>query len=139
LNDYLLNEQPQQGNPNAALIAGNGKSLGRPINVISLEGIYSHYKKSVFPKLLDDPSVVPEDKQKIKELLQKPFSPYLVGRHTSLTQKSKYLGKALLGCLPVGVPTLACHSAISIILETKDVKACCRLMEYFQNHICLIL
>jgi integrase len=26
LKDYLLNEHPQQGNPNAALIAGNGKS-----------------------------------------------------------------------------------------------------------------
>jgi integrase len=47
LKAYLLNEHPLQGNPNAALIAGNGKSLGRPIKVVWIEGIYSHYKKNV--------------------------------------------------------------------------------------------
>jgi hypothetical protein len=34
--------------------------------------------------------------KKIKELLKKPFSPYLIGRHTSLTQKSKILRESTL-------------------------------------------
>jgi hypothetical protein len=49
------------------------------------------YKNSYFPKLLDNPNVSPEDKQKITELLKKPWNPYVVGRHTSLTQKSRIL------------------------------------------------
>jgi hypothetical protein len=50
----------------------------------------------MYPKLLDSPSIIPEDKIKLKELLRKPFSPYLVGRHTSLTQKSKILKESTL-------------------------------------------
>ena len=37
--------------------------------------------------MLDSPSVIPEDKQKIRELLKKPWNPY-VRRHTGLTEKS---------------------------------------------------
>jgi hypothetical protein len=53
--------------------------------------IYRKYKLVYFTKLLEeDPSVHPEDKQKIKELLKKPWNPY-IRRHSALTEKSTKL------------------------------------------------
>jgi len=46
--------------------------------------------RELFPRLLDDPNVLPEDKQRIRELLKKPWNPY-VRRHSALTEKSKIL------------------------------------------------
>jgi ribonuclease D len=45
--------------------------------------------------LLDNPNVLPEDKQKIKELLKKPWNPY-IRRHSSLTEKSRILKEHIL-------------------------------------------
>jgi integrase/recombinase XerD len=44
---------------------------------------------------LDSPSVLPEDKPKIRELLKKPWNPYIL-RHSSLTEKSKILKEHIL-------------------------------------------
>jgi integrase/recombinase XerD len=85
--DYLDHEHPQPRNPNAPFICGLGKMLGRPIGEIGLNITYNNYKKDFFAKLLDSPSVLPEDKQRIRELLKKPWNPY-VRRHTGLTEKS---------------------------------------------------
>lgn len=63
---------------------------------MGLNHLYAGYKNYYFPKLLDSPNVPPEDKLKIKELLKKPWNPYLVGRHTSLTQKSRILKEPTL-------------------------------------------
>jgi len=94
--DYLDHEHPQSGNPNAIFICGTGKSLGRSIRPESLNHIYARYKTDFFPKLLEFPNVPPEDKQRIRELLKKPWAPYLIGRHTSLTQKSRILKESTL-------------------------------------------
>lgn len=75
--DYLDHEHPQLGNPNAAFFCANGRSLGRSLGVMSLNKIYHHYKKDVFSKLLHNPNVLPEDKLEIKELLTKPWNPYI--------------------------------------------------------------
>jgi integrase len=96
LKDYLNHEHPQPGNPNAVLICGIARSLGRAIGIVALAHIYRHYKTDLFPKLLESPNLPPEDKQKIRELLKKPWNPYLNGRHTSLTRKSKVLKEATL-------------------------------------------
>jgi integrase/recombinase XerD len=85
-----INQHPQSGNPNSVLLCGFDKSLGRMINVRSLYRIYEDYKRKFFPKLLDNPNVLPEDKHKIKELLKKPWNPY-IRRHSSLTEKSTIL------------------------------------------------
>lgn len=85
-----LSQHPNGGNPNSVLLCGFGKSLGRMIHIISLNRIYQNYKKYFFPKLLDSPNVTPEDKQKIRELLKKPWNPY-VRRHSALTEKSGIL------------------------------------------------
>jgi integrase/recombinase XerD len=88
--DYLDHEHPQSANPNAIFLCGNRKILGRILNVSSLAMVYGRYKDELFPKLLRDPNVPPEDKQKIEQLLKKPWNPY-VRRHSALTDKSKIL------------------------------------------------
>lgn len=97
LREYLSSGQhPCPTNTNAPLISGVSKSLGRSLNSQSLNHLYRKYKNEVYPKLLESPSVAPEDKPKLRELLKKPWNPYLAGRHTSLTAKSKILREATL-------------------------------------------
>jgi integrase/recombinase XerD len=95
LKDYLDHEHPQPGNPNAPLICGTGRGLGRHICAHRVIAIYFEYKKHVFPKLLESPNVLPEDKQKIAELLKKPWNPY-IRRHSALTEKSTVLKEHVL-------------------------------------------
>jgi hypothetical protein len=95
LKDYLDHEHPQPGNPNAPLICGIGKGLGKHISPLRIYMIYDGYKKSVFPKLLESPEVLPEDKPRIRDLLRKPWNPY-VRRHSALTEKSTILKENVL-------------------------------------------
>jgi integrase/recombinase XerD len=95
LKDYLDHEHPQPTNPNSPLICGTGKGLGRHIKATRIARIYSEYKKQIFPKLLESPNVLPEDKPKIKELLKKPWNPY-IRRHSALTEKSTILKEHVL-------------------------------------------
>ncbi|HEY7078399.1 MAG TPA: site-specific integrase [Nitrososphaeraceae archaeon] len=90
-----LDEHPQKGNINSPLICGLGKSLGRCIQSFTLDAIYDNYKTILFPKLLEDPNISQGDKQKIRELLKKPWNPY-IRRHSALTQKSKFLKEHVL-------------------------------------------
>jgi len=85
-----ISQHPQGGNTNSILLCGFGKSLNRIIHVRSLHRIYQDYKNEFFPKLLDNPNVPPEDKQKIRELFKKLWNPY-IRRHSSLTEKSTIL------------------------------------------------
>jgi integrase/recombinase XerD len=94
LKDWI-DDHPQSGNPNSVLICGFGKSLGRSMKIQSLNHIYQSYKKEFYPKLLDNPNVSPEDKEKIRELLKKPWNPY-IRRHSALTEKSKILKEHVL-------------------------------------------
>jgi integrase/recombinase XerD len=95
IKDYLDHEHPQSHNPNSPFVCGTGKSLGRAIGERSLFRIYDNYKKQYFPKLLANPNVPPVDKQKILELLKKPWNPY-IRRHSALTQKSTMLKEHVL-------------------------------------------
>jgi hypothetical protein len=86
--DYLDHEHPMPGNPKAPFISGETpQSIGRPLQPSSLRSVYEDYKQRFFPGLLNKPDVLPEDKPKIRELLRKPWNPY-VRRHTGLTEKS---------------------------------------------------
>jgi integrase len=95
LKDYLDHDHPQPRNPNSPLICGTGKSLGRHIKAHRIYKIYDEYKKQIFPKLLESPNVLSEDKQKIRELLKKPWNPY-IRRHSAITEKSKVLKEHVL-------------------------------------------
>src|SRR5215204_1435605 len=95
LKDYLDHEHPQPRNPNAPLICGIGRGLGKHIQPLRLFAIYKEYKEKIFPKLLESPNVLPEAKQRIQELLKKPWNPY-IRRHSALTQKAKILKEPIL-------------------------------------------
>jgi integrase len=90
LKDYLNNEHPQSGNPNAILLCAYGKSINRVLSSQSLNAIYKRYKYHLFSKLLDNPSTLQQDKNRILELIKKPWNPY-IRRHSALTHKSKLL------------------------------------------------
>jgi integrase len=86
-----LSNHPSRNNPNSPVFVGLGRrNLGRPIKVNGMYWIYKDYKEEFFPKLLEDPAVPGEDKEKIKNLLSKPFNPY-IRRHSALTEKSTKL------------------------------------------------
>jgi integrase/recombinase XerD len=85
-----IDQHPQSVNPNSILLCGFSKSVGKKLNTTSLGQIYNRYKNEYFPKLCEDPNVPLEDKQKIRELLKKPWNPY-IRRHSSLTEKSGIL------------------------------------------------
>ena len=53
------------------------------------------YKQHIFPRLLESPNVLPEDKQRIADLLKKPWNPY-VRRHSAITEKSMILKEHVL-------------------------------------------
>ena len=90
-----LDEHPQAGNPNAPLICGYYKSLGKWLKPRVFNKIYSNYKNGLFSRLSVDPSVPSDDIQKIKQLLQKPWNPY-IRRHSALTEKSRILKEHVL-------------------------------------------
>ena len=92
LKDWI-DSHPQRNNKNTYLIptlTRRSKNFGNKISSDSLNWLYRYYKLHFFPSLLNDPKVPDEDKEKINNLLQKPFNPY-IRRHSSLTEKSKIL------------------------------------------------
>jgi integrase/recombinase XerD len=96
LKDWL-DEHPQRGNPNAMLFPSmSDKNFGR--KMMGSQGIllvYRKYKLNYFPRLLENPSVAQEDKIKIKNLLKKPWNPY-IRRHSALTEKAQILKEPIL-------------------------------------------
>lgn len=90
------NGYPYRSVPESPLFCDVGrKNTDRKLSRNTINVTYKHYKDLVFPKLLDDPMVLPEDKPKIKELLKKRWKPY-VRRHTAPTQISKILKDLIL-------------------------------------------
>ena len=91
-----LDDHMQRSNPNAFLVPSkNRKNYGRRMTEVGLYNIYTKYKTEFFPKLLEDPNVPSEDKQRIQELLKKPWNPY-IRRHSALTEKSTILKEHVL-------------------------------------------
>lgn len=77
-----LSSHPSRNNPNSPLFIGLGRrSLGRQFTIDGLSHVYNYYKKEFFPKLLLS-NIPNEDKEKIKNLLSKPFNPY-IRRHSA--------------------------------------------------------
>jgi integrase/recombinase XerD len=97
LKEWLSSGHPVPGNQNAYLFCGVGHKNyhGRRLAPHTINAIYEKYKKVVFPKLLEDPLVPEEDKRKIRDLLKKPWNPY-VRRHTAATEISKLLKDSVL-------------------------------------------
>jgi integrase len=92
-----LDSHPQRGNPNAYLIPSlSDRTFGKKMKFSGIYMAYKRYKVEYFTKLAEiDPTVSPEDKQKIRELLKKPWNPY-IRRHSALTEKSAILKEHVL-------------------------------------------
>ncbi|HEY6882803.1 MAG TPA: zinc ribbon domain-containing protein, partial [Nitrososphaeraceae archaeon] len=92
-----LSNHPSRNNPNSPLFIGlSQNTMGRRLNTRGLYQIYKIYKEEFFPKLLAEGSTISnEDKEKIKNLLSKPFNPY-IRRHFALTEKSTKLKSSTL-------------------------------------------
>ncbi len=74
----------------------NRRNLGRRLSKGAMYRIYvEEYQKKLFAKLAapveegGDPTVPEEDKRKIRALLKKPWNPYLVHRHSTLTERGE--------------------------------------------------
>jgi integrase len=91
IKEWLANH-PSRNNPKSPLFVGlDNHSMGRrQLTLNGLYRLYRDYKQEFLPKLLEDPTVSNEDKEKIKNLLAKPFNPY-IRRHSALTEKSTKL------------------------------------------------
>jgi integrase/recombinase XerD len=89
-------DHPQRGNPGAFLIPSlSHKKYCRRMTVNGLYHIYRNYRQQFFPRLLQDPDMPQEDKNRLTDLLQKPWNPY-VRRHSALTEKSTILKEHIL-------------------------------------------
>ena len=99
IKDYLQNEHPQTGNPNALLFsAEGGRSFGKGklLDRTTLYHIYKKYQQELFPKLVnEDPNISNQDKEKIRTLLKKPFILY-VFRHSSISRHARILKESTL-------------------------------------------
>jgi integrase/recombinase XerD len=66
------------------------------MEIAGIRMVYRRYNLEYFTRLSGkDPAVPPEDKRKIKELLNKPWNPY-IRRHSALTEKSTILKEHVL-------------------------------------------
>jgi len=94
--DWLSNHPSRNSVKSPIFVSLDKHSMGRKqITPSGLYRIYRDYKYIFFPKLLEDPIIPNEDKDKIRELLQKPWNPY-VRRHSALTEKSTKLKHSIL-------------------------------------------
>ncbi len=84
----LLNAHPFATNPNSFLILS--RTTSKPLNPDSLWRIADTLKKRI-TKMIKDEEIKGEDKDQLVKLLQKPWNPYLMTRHSSLTEKSDIL------------------------------------------------
>jgi integrase/recombinase XerD len=85
-----LSNHPSRNNPKSPLFVNLDNHSTRQLTHSGLYQMYQYYKKEFFPKLLEDPTVSNEDKEKIKNLLTKSWTPY-IRRHSALTEKSTKL------------------------------------------------
>ena len=84
----LLNAHPFATNPNSFLILS--RTTSKPLNPDSLWRITDTLKKRI-TKMINEGEIKGDDKDHLNKLLQKPWNPYLMTRHSSLTEKSDIL------------------------------------------------
>jgi site-specific recombinase XerD len=92
-----LQEHPTGSNRNAFLFVSLEKQSAYrniPLKPSSLGVMYRRLKLEFFPRLLSNPDITEEDRNRIRVLLDKPWNPY-IRRHTALTEKARLL-KSLL-------------------------------------------
>jgi hypothetical protein len=96
LKDWL-DHHPQRNNSNAFLICSmSRRNFARQMTRFGMGNVYKeYYRDKYFPELLKNPDISAEDKDKIRELLKKPWNLY-IRRLTAITEKSKFLRESTL-------------------------------------------
>ena len=84
----LINIHPFAKSPDAFLITS--LITHKPLSANSIWGI-THDLHNKIARMLDDDSIKGKDKEILTELMKKPWNPYLIGRHSSLTEKTNIL------------------------------------------------
>lgn len=92
-----IESHPLANNPNSWLFVSLGDTtFGKQLTENALYKLYArNYKQKFFPRLLDDASIDERDKAYLRNLLTKPWAPY-IQRHSALTQKSIILKESTL-------------------------------------------
>ena len=117
-----LDHHPHRNNREAYFICSlNHKTFAQQMKPRGLQFMYEHYRDRYFPKLLHDPATPKEDKQHIQELLLKPWNPY-VRRHSSLTQKSKFLKEHILRQHAGWSPRITNAPKISALFQQRIIR-----------------
>jgi integrase len=96
LKDWI-NDHPTGTSPDAWLFVSlANNTFGSKLTHDGLFGQYKYYYKSqYFPKLIEDETVPEADKAFIRNMLTKPWNPYVL-RHSALTEKSLILKEHVL-------------------------------------------
>jgi integrase len=97
LKELLTSYHPYAKNLDSKLFLSFGRAnFGQPLTRDGMLKHYqSYYRDNYFPKLIKDPKIPFEDKEKIAGLLRKPWNLYIF-RHSALTHKSQILKEATL-------------------------------------------
>lgn len=102
-----LEQHPQRSNPNAYFICSmDRKKVGKQLSRHGLLHIYTkRYRMIYFPKLLNDPTVPIEDRNKIQELLKKPLNLY-IRRSESELARTFPTGKSNTAAIMIDIYTV---------------------------------
>ena len=93
LRDWLETEHPHGDSKEHYLFPSlNRRSFMRnkKLDTHSLNVLYSNMKRKCFPRVIEDSNIIDSDKEKIRELLSKPFFPYL-RRHIGISEKARQI------------------------------------------------
>jgi integrase/recombinase XerD len=92
-----IDSHPRGNEQNAFLFSSLGDyNFGEQLTENALYKQYTRtYKKRYFPRLLKDSEIPDRDKAYIKNMLTKPWNPYIL-RHSALTAKSQILKESTL-------------------------------------------
>jgi len=84
----LINHHPFANSSDAFLILNH--TSYKPLSSDSIWGITNDLKVRI-TRMLKTGKITGKDKQVLTELMKKPWNPYLIGRHSSLTEKTNIL------------------------------------------------
>jgi hypothetical protein len=94
LKEWLV-VHPMGSNPQAPIfISESDMNYGARLHVDSLWRAITRHKKHL-EGLLNNPDIPEPDKEIIRELVKKPWNPYIF-RHTALTEKAQFMTEAML-------------------------------------------
>ena len=84
----LINNHPFSSSPNAFVILS--LITNKPLQPDSIWGITDAIKRRI-SRMLQNNEIKGKDKEPLSNLIKKPWNPYLIGRHSSLTEKTSML------------------------------------------------